>query len=271
MKKAFILHTFLCFCIISCQQKQSKVFEETQGKELIISKMDSLVKIKDTTLFINSSEGEEVLLFINSMTKDSIITSEVMGEMGKSTYEFIFNKELKSAQCDTYRYAEPIYVNSEPRIISHTIQQLNLSSTIDKKLNNLFKNYKKILLPQLTTMQNHIDNNLLGTYKLIINKNDSDWRNMKEIKLIISKKSVNYIAKGYQLYQNFNLLAIGQKDSLVFTFEKANDNTGSWALEHTKDFGKLVFDGKKYVWSSPYLDISFTDGKKYSYELTKEK
>lgn len=271
MKKLFILFIVLFFYMISCQQKQNRVFEEIQGKEFIISKRDSLIRIIDTTLFVNSSQGEEVILSINSITKDSIITSEVMGEMGKSVYEFIFNKKIKSAKCDTYKYAEPIYTNSEPRIISHTVQKLNSSSIVDEKLNDSFKSYKNILLHRLTIPVNHIDNEFLGTYKLTINENDLDWKNVKEIKLTISEESVLYIAKGYQLYQNFNLSAVEKNNSLRFTFEKANDNTSSWALEQTKDFGKLVFDGKKYIWNSPYLDISFTDGKKHDYVLIKEK
>ena len=112
-----IILLFFVSVIISCKKKQT----EAPIKTAVENKKDTLRKIKDTTLFVNSSEGEEVTFYINNLTKDSIIISEVMGETGKSDYKFIFNKNLKSAECKTYRYAEPIYVNSNPKIISQKI------------------------------------------------------------------------------------------------------------------------------------------------------
>jgi hypothetical protein len=40
------------------------------------------------------------------------------------------------------------------------------------------------------------------------------------------------------------------------------DGSKSAVLEKTKDFGKIYFDGKKYLWESPYLDFYY-DNKQY--------
>ena len=192
-----------------------------------------------------------------------------MGETGKSDYKFIFNKNLKSAECKTYRYTEPIYVNSNPKIISQKTEKLNTSKESNKRLSALFQSYRNILINNNSQITNKIDDNWFGKYKLIINDNDDDWRDINEVELDISKNSVTYIAKGYQLYQNFKLAVIEKNNALYFTFEKANDNTNSWALKKTKDFGVLKLNGEKYIWNSPYIDINFSNGKKSIYELKK--
>lgn len=259
-----IILLFFVSVIISCKKKQT----EAPIKTAVENKKDTLRKIKDTTLFVNSSEGEEVTFYINNLTNDSIIISEVMGETGKSDYKFIFNKNLKSAECKTYRYAEPIYVNSNPKIISQKIEKLNKSKESNKRLSALFQSYRNILINNNSQITNKVDDNWLGKYKVIINDNDY-WKDVDEIELDISKNSVTYIAKGYQLYQNFKLAVIEKNNVLYFTFEKANDNTSSWALEKTKDFGVLKLNGEKYIWNSPYIDINFSNGKKSIYELKK--
>ena len=264
-----IILLFFFFFIISCKKKQYINISKSPIGKTVENKKDTLRKIKDTTLFVNSSEGEEVTFYINNLTNDSIIISEVMGETGKSDYKFIFNKNLKSAECKIYRYAEPIYVNSNPKIISQKTEKLNTSKESNKRLSALFQSYRNILINNNSQITNKIDDNWFGKYKLIINDNDDDWRDINEVELDISKNSVTYIAKGYQLYQNFKLAVIEKNNVLYFTFEKANDNTSSWALEKTKDFGVLKLNGEKYIWNSPYIDINFSNGKQSIYELKK--
>ncbi|MBZ4043832.1 SH3 domain-containing protein [Flavobacterium hibisci] len=46
-----------------------------------------------------------------------------------------------------------------------------------------------------------------------------------------------------------------------------NDNK----LAEEKEFGYLIYDGKKYLWISPYLDYTYSDGKKEKYILRKHK
>lgn len=108
-------------------------------------------KVKDTTLFVNSSEGEEVNLFINVKTQDSIIESEILGETGKSTYKFIFNRTLKSGECTIYRYSEPIYANSNPKIKIEKKENLSSSKESSNRLTNIFNSYLKVFLYQKDT------------------------------------------------------------------------------------------------------------------------
>ncbi|WP_312391255.1 hypothetical protein [Chryseobacterium sp.] len=130
--------------ILSCKKENKRIQSEFKNK--IISKKDFLRKIKDTTLFINSSEGEEVTFSVNENNNDSIINSEVFGETGKSEYHFVFNKTFKEGTCKIYRYEEPIYMNSNPKIISKKSENLNSSKESYKRLNTIFKSYKNILL-----------------------------------------------------------------------------------------------------------------------------
>jgi predicted negative regulator of RcsB-dependent stress response len=47
---------------------------------------------------IESTEGNEIKLFIDYNTKDSILAMTIYGEMGKGTYKFVFNGTLKDAE-----------------------------------------------------------------------------------------------------------------------------------------------------------------------------
>jgi tetratricopeptide (TPR) repeat protein len=60
-------------------------------------KTSPLVTFSSDDVFM-SSEGNEVKLYINPQTKDSILTAEVFGGMGKSLYTFVFNKDLIEAE-----------------------------------------------------------------------------------------------------------------------------------------------------------------------------
>lgn len=229
---------------------------------------DSIKLIKDTILFVNSSEGEDVKFSINNTTQDSIIESEVLGETGKSTYKFIFNKKLKTGECNTYRYNEPIYVNPNPKIKSHTKETLFTSSKTKERLQKIFNSYTTVLF-KTTLRKSNIWN---GVYSFSINEDSDDWRNIHEIKLTISKDSITYLAEGFQLYEYYMLSSKNNKKTITLNFLKALDNTENEIhLQKTKDFGIIGFDGKDYVLQSPYIDINLNDGKKQKYKLKKIK
>ncbi|MGO4711009.1 hypothetical protein AB4Y90_18260, partial [Chryseobacterium sp. 2TAF14] len=109
-----------------------------------------------------------------------------------------------------------------------------------------------------------------GKYALTINEDSEDWRNIHEIKLKTSKDSIIYSAEGFQLYQSYKLAVVEKNNVLQLSFERALDNTESWALKKTKNFGTLILDKDKYIWNCPYIDINFTNGRKNKYILTKK-
>lgn len=114
-----------------------------------------------------------------------------------------------------------------------------------------------------------ISNKWYGKYSFVINEDSDDWRDIHDISITINPDSVTYLAKGFQLYQSYKLSVIEKNDNLKMTFEKALDNTDSWALKKTKDFGTITFDSKNYIWNCPYIDISYNENKKVSYVLKK--
>ncbi|SHL10141.1 hypothetical protein [Chryseobacterium polytrichastri] len=264
MKNFISLYLLALLSFLDCKKTDSKTKDYNRG----IVKNDFFQKVKDTTLFINSSEGENVKVLINTKTQDSIIESEILGETGKSTYKFTFNKTLKNGECTTYRYSEPIYVNSNPKINIEKKENLSSSKESSNRLTNIFNSYLKVFLYQKNTYKSS-NNKWLGKYSLVINKNDEDWRDIHEIHLNISKDSITYLAKGFQLYQYYLLSPIKKDNSIKLKYVKSLDNTESWALNKTKDFGTLIFDGQNYIWSCPYIDINFSNGKNKKYTLRK--
>jgi len=185
MKNILIILILFSFLSLSCK-KSNKNIQTTSGNKDLAQK-DSLQKIKDTTLFVNSSEGEEVRLSVNIVTRDSIIESEVLGEMGKSDYKFVFNKTLKTGDCKTFRYLEPIYINSNPKINSEKKENLSTSKETSKRLNDLFRSYKNILIKSKKNSNQSFNNKWFGKYKLTLNNNSEDWRNIHESNLILQK------------------------------------------------------------------------------------
>lgn len=102
----------------------------------------------------------------------------------------------------------------------------------------------------------------IGSYKLIIQGKGSREGNQYNVNLNINKDNVIFELDGYQVYQNFILSATENNNEIQLTYKESIDDTKSWALEKTKNFGVITHSNDKYIWSSPYLDISFTDGKK---------
>ena len=102
-----------------------------------------------------------------------------------------------------------------------------------------------------------------GTYSFTINGDSEDWRDAQEIILEINKDSILYRAEGYQIYQVYMLSATENPGhALKLHYLSAKDHTESAVLNKTRDFGTISFDGESLVWSSPYIDTSFGNGKK---------
>ena len=130
--------------IIGCNHQNNSQHTEVSSVEASI---DSLQMLKDTIMLDSSTEGEEIRLYINKITNDTIIESEILGEMGKETYRFIFNKQLKNAEHILYSYNIPFYL-AEENLETHIDKKetLHSSKEIDATLNKQFIFYRNILL-----------------------------------------------------------------------------------------------------------------------------
>lgn len=109
----------------------------------------------------------------------------------------------------------------------------------------------------------------LGNFQLTLHGKGAPEGNEYNVNLIINKENVIFELEGYQVYQNFILEASEISNGIKLTYKESIDETKSWALEKTKDFGIITYKNGKYFWDSPYLDISYSDGKKFVYELKK--
>ena len=132
------------FWIVGCNHQNNSQHTEVSSVEVPI---DSLQMLKDTIMLDASTEGEEIRLYINKITNDTIIESEILGEMGKETYRFIFNKQLKNAEHILYSYNVPFYL-AEENLETHIDKKetLHSSKEIDATLNKQFIFYRNILL-----------------------------------------------------------------------------------------------------------------------------
>ena len=131
--------------IVGCNYQNNSQYTEVSSVEIPI---DSLQMLKDTIMLDASTEGEEIRLYINKITNDTIIESEILGEMGKETYRFSFNKQLEDAEHILYSYNVPFYLAKE-NLETHIDKKetLHFSKETDATLNKQFKFYRNILLP----------------------------------------------------------------------------------------------------------------------------
>ncbi len=257
----------ILLAFLSCK-KEKPTAVTTAGKSEIQS--TALVIIKDTVIFGNSAEGENLELFTDSKTGDSVLKSTAYGESGKAEYQFIFNKTLKEGKAVTFQYAEPTTVNAEPELKKKSEENLSSSKQSNEKLNQLFLDYIKVFRKKNEASASQTNKNWTGDYALSLNDDSEDWRDIHSITIHISKDSVTYLAEGFQLYQYFKLKANVDGKSLSLNYEKSLDNTGSFAPGKTKDFGKITLENGKYLWESPYIDENFGEGTRQKYELQKK-
>lgn len=109
-----------------------------------------------------------------------------------------------------------------------------------------------------------------GNYFFTINENHKDWRDIQDVSLKITSKEILFHVEGYQIDQNYRLLAKESNEELILSYKNSLDDYQSAVLEKTKDFGTVSFDGNKYIWNSPYLDDSFMDEKKTTFILNRK-
>ena len=151
-------------------------------------------------------------------------------------------------------------------IIFIFILQISCKRKEEKKAETFNKPHKE----QTDSVKKSIPNKWYGTYSFALNKESEDWRDINDISITISKDSIIYLDKGFQLFHLYKLSAQENNNNLKLTFEKALENTDGWALKKNKDFGQISFDGKNYNWVCPYVDISLMDGKTTKYVLKKK-
>ncbi|WP_295813047.1 hypothetical protein [uncultured Apibacter sp.] len=148
------LISIILILFISTIGCKSKFENKTETEYNTILKNDSLLLIKDTVIFGGSAEGEEVKLFKNKFTGDSIIVSEALGEMGKAIYRFIFNKNLVNSERVIYNYQTSIYKDSKAEIKDSIKENLNTSQKVKEELINVFNEYHSIFIGKRDIYQN---------------------------------------------------------------------------------------------------------------------
>ena len=182
----------------------------------------------------------------------------------KENYQSVISLGIYYPKEEYYKITKLLGVNSQGKLID-----LNLSTTIydcptpnkyitDSDSGNYTfgikneKRYKRFWNEISNTVE--IPNNWLGKYSGI-NKKSKDWREEKTITLYISKNSIIFEMVGYQMLEKYLLTGKVVNNNLLLTYAKTLDGYESDVLKKTKDFGKIYFDGKKYLWESPYLNV----------------
>lgn len=232
--------------------------------------------IPKTHLNIPDEQIEAENKRINNMNVDSY----------KSEFN-IFVYLVDSKELNYNKLGDPIYYHKENyREMLYTYNNktnkwllLDSINILNKNSNDREQDWRESFIKKMannsygrkneTTIDN-ISEKWIGSYSLIINENSKDWRDTQDITLDINKDSVIYSVEGYQIYQKYKLSAIENNNTLKLKFQSALDDTDSAVLEKTKDFGEMVYDGKNYNWTCPYIDISFMDKKKITYILSKK-
>lgn len=258
-----------------------------------------------TYFYRNSKMGEFSVIFLaknknlqeewkNYDSKNNIMIEEGATNEQLQQINLLIKKKLEPNINDYYRLAEytaPQYIKKNDYIFPF-IKKYYLFDDVKKRweyigekkieegeeivisideLNSMVYN-KTSKENNLNLQVNSTSKNWYGKYSLSLNEDSEDWRDIHEITLEISKDSVTYKATGFQLYEFYKLEIKERKEAAIhLNFSKALDNTENQVfLEQTKDFGTISFDGSKYFWKCPYIDESFTDGKKKTYILKKE-
>ena len=238
---------------ISCNSQNKNTHTNNQN--------NSLQKLKDTIILDGSTEGEQIYLYINKITLDSIIESEILGETGKERYSFTFNNQLKKANHILYSYEKPIYLSKNIKLKVSKEEDLYSSKEVKQKLNKKFMLYHNIFF------RKKIDCKWFGKYTLTLNQNNDDWREIYDIKIDISKDSIVYEAKGYQLYQRFLLSGISKKDTLFLYISNIEDNIGGVNFDEES---KIIMKGEQFFIKNAYINSS-SKKTNSSYKLEKER
>lgn len=170
------------------------------------------------------------------------------------TSDSIIEIQLLDNNKKTWKINDELYIDS------------NYKNSIPYRKENCSDNYETS-----QKKNNHISEKWFGRYQLNLNE-EKNWQEQKSISLDIKKDSIIYEANGYQLHSVY--LLTGQQiddNKISLEYSKIIDGLESEILKKTKDFGILVFDGKNYNWQCPYLNESYSNGKKNTYNLEKNK
>ena len=248
----YVIYLFSVF-IISCNSQNKNTHTNNQN--------NSLQKLKDTIILDGSTEGEQIYLYVDKITLDSIIESEILGETGKEKYSFTFNDQLKKANHILYSYEKPIYLSKNVKLKVSKEEDLYSSKEVKQKLNKKFMLYHNIFF------RKKIDCKWFGKYTLTLNQNNDDWREIYDIKIDISKDSIVYEAKGYQLYQRFLLSGISKKDTLFLYISNIEDNIGGVNFDEES---KIIMEGEQFFIKNAYIN-SLSKKTNSSYKLEKER
>lgn len=186
-----------------------------------------------------------------------------------------YNKDGDPLYYQKDKFTETLYTYDEPAQKWNLIDSINVTGDVTKEQSwreNLMKKLVTRPKQKTTTVSssNTISSKWYGNYTFNINEDNSDWREMQKIELTVTKDSIVYHAEGYQIDQTYLLKGADNDDTLKLQYQSAKDNTASAVLDKTKDFGTVTNSNGSYKWHSPYLDVSFRDGKATVYTLNKK-
>jgi len=203
----------------------------------------------------------------------------------------LINKKLKSNEKNVekgYIYDSDGYTNlrKHKNKNSEIIQKINHKEEItilddsdnwwlvETKENNKGYVHKSRIINNLiqSTIIN-ISPNWYGKYFVDI---PSTQEYLQTIELNLSSKGCVFKVTSLAENKEYQLAVKEKEEKLYLKYRKLikfespyieNDNK----LAEEKEFGYLIYDGKKCLWISPYLDYIYSDGKKEKYILKKQK
>jgi hypothetical protein len=143
-KNLVVIASILFIFIVGCTSKLNR-----KKRNNMFSKNDSLLLIKDTIIYGKSAEGEEMKLYKNNYSLDSVIILNAYGENGKAIYRFIFNKNLINSERITYKYQTSIHQDSKAEINDIIKEDLNSSKKIRDELTDIFKDCHSIFVHKI--------------------------------------------------------------------------------------------------------------------------
>jgi uncharacterized protein (TIGR02145 family) len=130
---------------VSAEECSFLVLDKIKTPPLIIFSSD-VEENEDYASGIYGEAGNEILLFIDSQTKDSILVVLVFGETYREMYKFTFNKTLKNAEETFCRYAGLLRAEE----ISHVEKKtLKTSKEAEEDLKKAFSEARRVMYQEL--------------------------------------------------------------------------------------------------------------------------
>lgn len=179
-------------------------------------------------------------------------------------------KFLKNNDVEKFKIIDTINLknwNSSDFLMKETVFQKKI--VIELYLKN--ERLKKWEFENLQTRKTIISDKWIGIYHLNINEDSEDWEKTRSISISIKSDSIIYEAVGYQLFQKYLLTSVSEDNSIKLYFNKLIDGSESAILKKTTDFGTITKKDTTFIWSSPYINLSFSRGEKQFYTLIKKR